>query len=104
CHYYYFIEPVAEEYRDDDEHPPQITTEIQTARKTFRLSLFGTKNRILMLRVSVPDLAEEKVPDDDLRAVQLIKEHAASVLRFTYDRQVELFPLNAWMYEETSKP
>src|SRR5437870_4144239 len=104
CHFYYFIEPLSEEYRDDEEHNPQVTVEIQTKRKVFVLSIFGENNRILMLRVSVPGLDEEEVPDDDLRYVQLIKEHAASTLRFTYDQQVELHPLNVWMYEEEGKP
>ena len=75
------------------------TFTVVTPKKTFTVALFGAVDQLRMFRISVPDVLEGRESEDDLRMIQLLKEHMIAILRLTYDRGVELSRSAVWAYE-----
>lgn len=103
AYYYFAVEPLVERYEDKPEIKPIISIPVQTTSKTFEISFFALDNQLHMIRVSVPNLVEERISDEDAKIVQTLKEHALSVLRVTYDHDVSLFPFHWWSFAEEGK-
>jgi hypothetical protein len=103
CHYYFVTEPLQEEYTDDSDHPPQHTITVPD-RREVTLSFFGNEVTISMMRISLSGLCEKSLSSDNLEVLQLVKEHAWTLLRLTYDKDLTLYPLSMWSYQEHDKP
>src|SRR2546426_5554541 len=74
CHYYYFVDPLVEEYRDDNQATPPIDRIfVHSPARTYEVAFFGTASRIFMFRISVPNLAAEELAAADLNMAQVLK-------------------------------
>lgn len=104
CHRYYFIEPVDAKYRDDKHHPPITTFTVVTTTKTYTMALFGRPDQLRMFRIGVPDVMEQQESEEDLRMIQLLKEHMAAILRLTYDKDIRLASRTVWAYQSPTAP
>lgn len=102
CYIYYSLEPILEEYRDDETRTPAMRVTVKARGKDFEVALFGdeTKSRATLVRITVPNCIEEKIPEQDLPIVQSLKEHMLSVLRVTYDNRARIWDLNWWTFIE----
>jgi hypothetical protein len=68
AYYYLAVEPLVEKYEDTPEIRPIISIPVQTTSKTFEISFFALDNQLHMIRVSVPNLVEERISDEDAKA------------------------------------
>lgn len=106
CYIYYPVEPVLENYQDDESKTPATRVTLKTRDKDYEVALFAdeTNSRITLIRITVPGCIEEKIPAEDLPIVQSIKEHMLSVLRVTYDNRSTLWDINWWTFIEEGSP
>jgi hypothetical protein len=106
CYIYYPLEPILEEYQDDESKTPATRITVKTRQKDYEVSLFAdeTNSRITFVRITVPNCAEEEIPEEDLPIVQSLKEHMLSVLRITYDSRSTLWDINWWTFIEEGAP
>jgi hypothetical protein len=106
CYIYYPVEPVLEQYEDDESRIPATSITVNTARKSYEVALFAdeTNSRITFVRIAVPNCADEKIPEEDLSILQSLKEHMLSVLRITYDNRATLWDINWWTFIEEGAP
>ncbi|MGA3107901.1 MAG: hypothetical protein ABSD99_00370 [Candidatus Bathyarchaeia archaeon] len=106
CFIYYPLEPILEQYEDDENKTPAARITVKTREKDYEVALFADEanSRILFFRITVPNCAEEKIPEEDLSIVQSLKEHMLSVLRITYDNRATLWEINWWTFIEEGKP
>jgi hypothetical protein len=106
CYIYYPFDPVLEKYQDDESKILEVRVIVKTNSKDFEVSLFADENksRITLIRITVPNCVEEKIPDEDLPIVQAIKEHMLSVLRVTYDNRASIWDLNWWTFIDDGAP
>jgi hypothetical protein len=105
CYYYLFFEPILAEYIDEGNIEPASFALIETESKVYRISFFTTHNQLYMVRIEIPRVPDETIPESDLDIIQTIKEHILSVLRLTYDHSVSLFPRTMWNFvREGEKP
>jgi len=106
CYIYYPLEPILEEYHDDERSIPAARVTVNARGKDFEVALFGdeTHSRVTFFRITVPNCVEEKIPEEDLPIVQSLKEHMLSVLRITYDNRARIWDLNWWTFIEEGTP
>ena len=103
AYYYVFVSPLKQVYNDDKKMKPSFVIPIKTATKIYEISLFSTKNRVYMIRITIPNLVEEKITDYDTKFIQMIKEHMLSVLRLTYDNEISSFR-PVWVFRDENEP
>ena len=105
CYYYLFVEPLQNEYIDSGNNEPASFAMIKTQSKQYTVSFFKTQNQLYMIRIEIPSVPDETIPESDCDTIQMIKEHVLSVLRLTYDHDVSLFPRPMWNFiKEGEKP
>jgi len=101
---YFLVEPTQEKYVDNDSIEPLFITKVEIKKKIYEVALFSTQNRIYMLRIMIPNLENEVMPEEDVCHVQEIKEHMLSVLRITYSSKVSIFPISIRCFGEQGNP
>jgi hypothetical protein len=104
CYYYLFVGPILAEYTDDGSIEPASFALVETESKVFRVSFFTTHNQLYMIRIEIPRVSDETIPESDLDIIQTIKEHVLSVLRLTYDHSVSISRTIYNFVEEGEKP
>jgi hypothetical protein len=106
CYIYYPLEPILEEYHDDESKTPATRITVKTKEKDYEVALFADEpnSRITLVRIAVPNCTDEKIPEEDLPIVQSLKEHMLSVLRITYDNRATLWDINWWTFIEEGAP
>ena len=100
CYYYLIVEPLLSEYKDDPSVEPASYTIVKTKSKEYKVSFFTNNSQLYMIRIDIPDMPDETIPETDLEKIQTIKEHILSVLRLTYDHNVSLFPRPIWNFRK----
>lgn len=103
CHYYLLVEPLLQKYVDNEDIKPMFTIPIKTESKEYEISVFGNDKIIHFVRITIPNLIEDKIPEDDLESILSFKTHMQSVLRLTYDVEVSISPFRLWIFEESGK-
>jgi len=98
CYYYLIVEPLLQEYNDDTSVEPAMSVLIKAETKEYRVSFYTSNNQLYMIRIEIPDVPDEVIPEIDLEPIQTIREHIVSVLRLTYDHEVSLFPRPLWNF------
>lgn len=103
-YYYFFFEPIKNQYVDKPEIKPECTFTVNSVAKAYEIALFSNDNDIYMLRIMVPGLNGELISNED-EVVQNLKEHMLSILRMTYDHELSIFPKSIWVfYDEDEYP
>ena len=72
CYYYLFVEPILPEYIDDGSIEPASFALIEKGSKVFRVSFFTTHNQLYMIRIEIPRVSDETIPESDLDIIQTI--------------------------------
>lgn len=103
CHYYLIIEPLIQEYKENKDNPPSITGRIITKTKEYEIAFFGNEHQLYMFRISIPDLTDEIIPEEELKIIQHLKEHLITSLRFSYNPSAQLFPRPIWTFVPSDK-
>jgi len=99
CHYYWLIEPIRSPFQDTSEREPVFTVNIQFPERKCPFALFVDNNGVPeYARFSIPDCKSNKILTDKASVIQEVKEHLLSVLRLSYDPNIQLFPIPVWMF------
>jgi hypothetical protein len=93
CYYYFFLEPIQEEYVDNDSVDSPTTILVYTDEKTYEVAIFSNDNRIYMFRIMIPNVLNDIISEEEGKIVNSLKEHMKSTLRIMYDHDVNIFPL-----------
>jgi hypothetical protein len=100
CYMYYILSLKDGQYIDNGEN---VLCEF-TVRKElneYKVALLGKDNNIEMLRIGIPGLIEDDIPEDSLNAIQEIKEHMFSIFNII-DKSMEM--IRVWNFIEEGKP
>lgn len=100
CYYYLIVEPLLPEYKDEPTVEPTSYAIVKTKSKEYKVSFFTNNNQLYMIRIDIPNVPSEIIPEKDLELIQTMKEHILSVLRLTYDHNVSLFPRPMWNFRK----
>jgi hypothetical protein len=99
CLYCWLFEPIHDSFEDSSDSIPSFSIPVHSDGRTSVLSLFADdRGRPLYVRMEIPRLEQEAIPDEMGPVLQTTKEHLLTVLRFTYDPQVKLFPYSLWSF------
>jgi hypothetical protein len=88
-YHYTPISPLREEYSDDGS---TVILSINCGMKdgrVFDISLLGTDDTIVSIRVTTPLLNEDKLSNEDKNRITGLVEHMLAVLRLTYDVEAD---------------
>lgn len=103
-YWYFFVEPLLSEYQDNSATLPLVTCTVQFEGTDYDVAFVGTPNTVHFLRIRVPDVSPNMPKEQSevaSRRLQLLKEHALSILRLLYDPDVSLYPVSAWNYVDS---
>lgn len=103
-YWYFFVEPILSEYRDDSTTVPLATCKVQFEGTDYDVAFIGETHKLHFLRIRVPDVSPDmpkEISEVASRRLQLLKEHALSILRLLYDPDVSLYPMSAWNYVDS---
>lgn len=101
CLYYWLVEPTRDVFLDTSESQPAFELQIESDWGENKFALFVSDDKIPeYARLTIPNLEEEKIPEEILPMIQAVKEHLLSILRITYYENVTLFPTSVWTFLE----
>jgi hypothetical protein len=106
-YWYFFVEPLLSEYRDDSTTVPLATCTVQFEDTEYDVAFIGESHTLHLLRIRVPDVSPDMAKERSemvSRRLQLLKEHALSILRVLYDPDVSLYPMSTWNYVDSGAP
>lgn len=102
-HYYFALDPIKSEYKDSNTKKPLIKISIDTKEKQCSICFYGEKEEIDFIKIIIPDCEDETFDDKSLDLIQVLKEHALSVLRTTYDSTTSFYPISFWTFKDTKR-
>ncbi len=104
CLYYWMLEPVRPQFKDNHESKPAWEVEIQHVQGTATFALFTDDAGLpIHARLTLPCLEREELPSEHLPLIQALREHLLSVLRLTFRQDALLFPHPVWMFVDDPK-
>jgi hypothetical protein len=105
CLYYLLVEPVREGFRDTHDAEPALSVPVEGGSRKCQLAVFVDEtSRPALVRISIPDLAEDAIPEEIVEHLQTWKEHLLTVLRLTYHPTASFFPRPLWYFVDADKP
>lgn len=110
CFYYWFIEPLKSQYKDDGSLNPAFKIPVKTNRfEKCELALFlDSGGRPDFIRLIIPGYAgdelKQELKQEHVELLQVVKEHILSVLRLMYDSKTEIARYVMWAFPEDAKP
>ena len=104
CYYYWLIEPLRSEYRDDSENEPASSVNIYDEHETYTLSLFlDEQGEPYFARFTIPNLAKECIPEHLQPLLHEVKEHLISVLKVTWRGSASIFRFSIWHFQDPNE-
>jgi len=86
---------------DTSESQPALEIQIESDWGINKFALFVSDNKLPEYgRLTIPNLGDEKIPEEVLPMIQAVKEHFLSILRITYHEDATLFPRPIWTFLE----
>jgi len=105
CFYYWFIEPLKSQYKDDGSLNPAFEIPVKTNFGKCELALFlDSEGRPNFVRLIIPGFAKEELKQEHAELLQVVKEHLLSILRLMYDSKTEIARYAMWAFPEDVKP
>jgi len=105
CFYYWFVEPLKLQYKDDGSLPPTFEIPVETQFGECQLALyFDSEGRPNFVRLMIPGFAKEELKQEHAELLQVVKEHLLSILRLMYDSKIQVAPVTMWAFPEDGKP
>lgn len=103
--YYWLFEPLRDGLRDDPSRTPAISVPVMYYNQSYYVSLLVDEDGIPeALRLTIPSLEEDRIPEALLPLLQLVKEHFLSTLRLGYRDDIQVFPMNVWSFFQEGTP
>jgi hypothetical protein len=103
--HYHLIEPIRSRYDDGPDFKPALEVHGQAGARTCRVAVFtdarGVPSHVRLIIPSVPD---EQIPEELLPLIQTLKEHALTVLRLCYKKTISFFPAALWTFAQPGTP
>ena len=104
CFYYWVLEPPSSRITDRDERAPVFEVTIKSEERDYKVALFlAETGRPEFVRMTIPGLEGERVPDDMEPFIRSIGEHMLTTLRLGYDESARFFPFNLWNFKADGK-
>ncbi|HHT26907.1 MAG TPA: hypothetical protein GXZ82_06640 [Firmicutes bacterium] len=101
---YYFIEPLEDSYVDTGE-PPLVAFTVEGTIRQYEVAIIGDEIGVpQMSRIALSSLPTEEIPKGALATIQLLKEHALSVLSLVDDASTTLYPVPFWIFVPDGAP
>lgn len=99
CYYYLAIAPIRSRYLDHHKKKPLFSIPVKTNSKECSVDFYSDREKaeILFVKITIPDCKNEKIGEKDADLIQVLKEHALSVLRLTY-KDVSFYPIPFWTF------
>jgi hypothetical protein len=105
CFYYWFIEPLKSQYKDDGSLNPAFTIPVKTNFGECELTLFlDSEGHPDFIRFKIPGFASEELKQEHAELLQKGKEHLLSILRLIYDPKTQVYPIHMRVFSEDIKP
>ena len=100
CFYYWLLQPPARRIADKEGRSPTFEVTIKFRDQDYNVALFSDVDcRPEFVRLTIPGLEEERIPDDLLPFIQLVREHMLTTLRLAYDENARFFPFHFWNFK-----
>jgi len=105
CFYYWFIEPIKAQYKDDGSLNPAFKIPVKTNLGECELAPFlDSKGHLNFIRFKIPGYASEELQQEHAKLLQKVKEHLISILRLMYDSKTQVYPLHCQASSKDGKP
>jgi len=106
CFYYWFIEPLKSQYKDDGSLNPAFKIPVKTNKfEKCELALFlDSEGQPNLIRFNIPGLENEELKQEHAELLQIVKEHLLSILRLMYDSNAQIAPIHMRTFSEDGKP
>ena len=99
AHYYWLFEPVPNDLIDNPNRLPVFKLPVKYLNTEYEFALLcGESGLPELARVRIPNLTEDKIPENVLPLLQGLKEHLLSTLRLTFRQDIYLFPIAVWSF------
>ena len=103
--YYWLFEPLRGGLRDNPARTPAFSVPVTYNDQSYDVSLLVDNAGIPeALRLTIPSLEQEQIPEALLPLLQLVKEHLLSTLRLAYREDIQLFPMSMWSFFQDETP
>ena len=104
CLYYWLFEPIRGKLKDDAARIPAFSITTNFRDVDYEFALFCHEDGSPeFARVRIPHLNTEKIPEDTLPLLQILKEHLISTLRLAYREDIQIFPMATWSFFDEGK-
>lgn len=105
CFYYWFIEPLKSQYKDDGSLNAAFEIPVKTQFENCELALFlDSEGQPNFVRFRIPGIRNDELEQKHAELLQTVKEHLLSVLRLMYDSKTQIAPVAMWAFPEDGKP
>lgn len=101
---YSFIRPVPEDFKDDGTSEPLVAVPVELKDgRTWQAAVLGTPSAVRAVRISIPGLEGEKIPEEDLKRSMRLRDYILDCVRMAYDPSAEYLgngehTLSAWNF------
>lgn len=100
CFYYWVLQPPSRRITDKEGRSPTLEVTIKFRDQDYKVALFSDVDcRPEFVRLTIPGLDEERIPDDLLPFIQSVREHMLTTLRLAYDENARFFPFHFWNFK-----
>lgn len=105
CYYYWLVEPLRKTFHNSSEDTPIFEIPITCHDRVCKAAVFVDEIGLpLHVRLEIPQLEREEIPETLFPIIQITKEHMLSVLRLTYHRNASFFPRPIWTFVKDEYP
>lgn len=105
CFYYWFIEPLKSQYKDNGSLNPAFEIPVNTKSGKSELALFlDSEGYPNFIRLIIPGFIKEELKQEHAELLQVVIEHLLSILRLMYDHEIQVYPIKMWAFPEDGKP
>ena len=112
CYYYWLVEPLRKTFQNTSEDTPifevpikYICSKITDHERECKVAVFVDETGLpFYVRLEIPQLEREEIPENLLPLIQTTKEHMLSVLRLTYHSNAGFFPRPFWAFVKDGTP
>jgi hypothetical protein len=100
---YCFLKPAPTRFDDNGESPLAVIPVERTTGAVWEAAILGTPSTIIAIRVTIPDIKDEKIEEEDFRRFLSLRTYLLDCIRIVYDPTAEYFRVgdnvvNTWNF------
>jgi hypothetical protein len=105
CSYYWVLNPIPERIIDNESRIPSLENRINYNGKEYKIAILSDDHgRPELIRLVIPELQEEAIPESLLPLIQSVREHMLTTLRLSYDPRTSLFDFHLRTFQPDGSP